>query len=95
VKLRYTIRAAAELDQVLTSIDRESPQGARHVKQRLHAVINLLLQYPQAGRLTNKGGLRRVVAFPYPYLIFYRATDTEVVIHGVRHSARRPSSMPE
>jgi toxin ParE1/3/4 len=40
VKLRYTIRAAAELDQVLTSIDRQSLQGARHVKQRLHAVIN-------------------------------------------------------
>ncbi|MEH2475495.1 toxin ParE1/3/4 [Nitrobacteraceae bacterium AZCC 2161] len=95
MKLRYTIRAAAELDQILTSIDRESPQGARHVKQRLHAVIDLLLQYPQAGRLTNKDGLRRVVASPYPYLIFYRATDAEIVIHGVRHSARRLESRKE
>lgn len=95
MKLRYTIRAAAELDEVLTSIDERSPQGAQHVKERLHAVINLLLQYPEAGRLTSKGRLRRVVAYPYPYLIFYRATDAEVVIHGVRHTARRPSSMPE
>jgi toxin ParE1/3/4 len=31
---------------------------------------------------------------PYPYLIFYKATADEVVIHGVRHAARRPSSMP-
>jgi toxin ParE1/3/4 len=95
VKLRYTIRAATELNDVLTAIDRQSPQGARHVKQRLHAVIDLLLQYPQAGRLTNKSGLRRVVAFPYPYLIFYRATEAEVVIHGIRHSARRPDATPE
>jgi plasmid stabilization system protein ParE len=36
-----------------------------------------------------------MVASPYPYLIFYQATEDEIVIHGVRHSARRPSSMPE
>jgi toxin ParE1/3/4 len=95
VKLRYTIRAAAELDEILASIDERSPQGARHVKKRLRDVIDLLLQYPESGRLTSKGSLRRVVAYPYPYLIFYRAIDTEVVIYGVRHSARRPSSMPE
>jgi hypothetical protein len=31
-KLRYTIRAAAELDEILTSIDEPSPQGAWHVE---------------------------------------------------------------
>ena len=24
---------------------------------------------------------------PYPYLIFYEATDTEIIIHAVRHGA--------
>jgi plasmid stabilization system protein ParE len=92
VKLHFTIRAAAELDEILTSIDHHSPEGARRVRQRLFSVINLLLQYPQAGRLTNKGQLRRVVAYPYPYLIFYRATGAAIVIHGVRHSSRWPYS---
>ena len=91
MKLRFTIRAAAELDEILTSIDEQSPQGARHVKERLRAVIDLLLQYPESGRLTSKGRLRRVVAYPYPCLIFYRATAAEVIIHGVR----RPSSTPK
>ncbi|MBB5047076.1 plasmid stabilization system protein ParE [Rhodopseudomonas rhenobacensis] len=95
MKLRFTIRAAAELDEVLSSIERQSPQGAQHIKQRLFAVIALLRQYPQAGRLTNKAGLRRVVAYPYPYQIYYRAGDAEIVIHGVRHSARRPLSRPK
>jgi plasmid stabilization system protein ParE len=45
--------------------------------------------------LTNKGHLRQIIASPYPYLIFYRATEDEIVIHGVRHGARRPSSMPK
>jgi hypothetical protein len=25
---------------------------------------------------------------PYPYLIFYEATDAEIIIHAVRHGAR-------
>jgi len=95
VKLRYTLRGAAELDKVLVYIAERSPQGARHVQARIQAIINLLLQYPHAGQPTSKGRLRRAVAFPYPYLIFYHATEDELVIHGVRHSARRPSSMPE
>jgi plasmid stabilization system protein ParE len=94
VKLRYTRRAAAELDKVLADIDERSPQGARSVKARIQEMIVLLLQHPQAGHLTSKSLLRRMVVYPHPYLIFYRATETEIIIHAVRHSARRPSSMP-
>jgi toxin ParE1/3/4 len=95
VKLRYTLRGAVELDEVLAYIAARSPQGARRVQARIQVIINLLLQHPRAGQLTNKGRLRRIIVAPYPYLIFYRATEDEIVIHGVRHSARRPSSMPE
>ena len=28
---------------------------------------------------------------PYPYLVFYEATDTEVIVHAIRHGARDPS----
>jgi toxin ParE1/3/4 len=91
VKLRYTPRAAAELDTVLDYIETRSPQGAHHVQARIQAIIDLLLQHPRAGRLTSKAGLRRMVVSPYPFLIFYRATEDEIVIHGVRHTARRPS----
>jgi toxin ParE1/3/4 len=31
-----------------------------------------------------------MVVSPYPFLIFYQATEEEIVIHGVRHTARRP-----
>jgi toxin ParE1/3/4 len=75
VKLRYTLRAAAELDQVLDYIEARSPQGAYHVRARIQAIINLLSEHPHAGRLTSKGRLRRVIVAPYPYLIFYEATE--------------------
>ncbi len=38
--------------------------------------------------------MRRLVVSPYPYLIFYRVADDALVIHGIRHGARRPSAMP-
>ena len=94
MKLRYTLRGATELDEVLADLAQKSPQGARRVQMRIREIINLLLRHSYAGRLTTKGRLRRVGAHPYPYLIFYPATEDAVVIHAVRHSARNPSSMP-
>jgi toxin ParE1/3/4 len=95
VKLRYTLRAAAELDKALEYIEARSPQGADRVRARIQTVINLLLRHPYAGQPTSKRRLRRIVASPYPYVIFYRATKDEIVIHGVRHGARRSVSMAD
>jgi toxin ParE1/3/4 len=94
VRLQYTRKAAVELDQVLDSITVQSPLGAHNVQKRIQAFISLLLQHPHAGQRVSKSGLRRVVVTPYPYLIFYRVTDDAIVIHGVRHGARKPASMP-
>jgi toxin ParE1/3/4 len=62
------------------------------VQARIHVIIEMLLRHPHAGQLTSNGRLRRMVVAPYPYLIFYEATDDTIVIHGVRHGARRPST---
>lgn len=94
MKLRYTVRAAQELEQVLSYIGDRSPEGGRRIKARVQAVIDLIASHPQAGQLTSARRLRRVVVHPYSYLIF-AAMDDEVVIHGVRHAARRRSSIPE
>ena len=50
MKLRYTLRGAAELDKILSDLGEESPQGARNVGLRIRETIGLLLQYPQAGQ---------------------------------------------
>jgi len=94
VRLRYTLRGAAELDEILTYIEQRSPQGARHVQARIQAIINLLLRYPHAGRPTSTGRLRRVAASPYTYFIFYEAADDEIIIHAIRHASRKPTPMP-
>ena len=92
MKLRYTRRAAAELEEILAYIDEHSPVGARHVQARIKAITDLLLQHPKAGQVTSNYRLRRMVTSPYPYLVFYEVTQDYIVIHGVRHAARRPFS---
>ena len=84
MKLRYTLPALANLNAVLDYIAAHSPQGAR----RVQAIIDLLLLYPAIGTPTDDPAIRRMASLPYPYLIFYEATDTEMVIHAVRHAAR-------
>lgn len=54
MRLRYTLRAAAELDSVLEYIAGRSPQGALRVQARIQLIINLLLQrgtpqFPRSG----------------------------------------------
>jgi toxin ParE1/3/4 len=71
-----------------------SPEGARRVQVRIQAVIDLLLLYPDTGTRTDDPIIRRMTASPYPYLIFYEATETDIIIHAVRHAARDPAGMP-
>jgi plasmid stabilization system protein ParE len=94
VRLRYTLPAVADLSAILDQIAAQSPQGARRVQARIKALTDLVLLYPHIGRRTNDPAIRRLTMTPYPYLIFYEATDTEVIIHAVRHAARSPSGMP-
>jgi plasmid stabilization system protein ParE len=95
LRLRYTLRAAVELADVLDYIAARSPQGARRVQERIRVMTSLLLQHPYAGTQTSRSRLRRVVAHPFPYLIFYEISGEDIIIHGVRHTARNPRTMPE
>ena len=94
VRLRYTLPALADLSAILDYIAAQSPQRAQRVQARIQAVTELLLQFPHIGRRTSDPAIRRMTTTPYPYLIFYEATDTEIIIHAVRHAARNPAGMP-
>lgn len=94
MKLRYTLPALADLSSILDYIAARSPGGARRVQARIQTIIDLLLLHPQIGTRTDDPAIRRLTTSPYPYLIFYEATETEIIIHAVRHSARDPSRMP-
>lgn len=94
MRLRYTLPALADLGAILDYIAAHSPQGARRVQARIQILTDLLLQHPYIGRRTDDPAIRRLVITPYPYLVFYEATESEIIIHAVRHAARDPRNMP-
>ena len=94
LKLRYTLPALAELSAILDYIAAHSPAGSRRVQARIRDVIDLLLLHPEIGRRTNDPSIRRMTTPPYPYLVFYEATESQIVIHAIRHASRDPSRMP-
>lgn len=94
MKLCYTPQALAELEDVLAYLEERSPRGAERVRHRLQTMIGLVERHPHAGTEVIGRGMRRIVAMPYPYLVFYRVVDDEVVVIGVRHAAPNRSDLP-
>jgi plasmid stabilization system protein ParE len=94
MRLRYTRPALADLASVLDYIAVRSPNGAARVHARIQSITNLLLQFPEAGRVTEDPTIRRMTTTPYPYVVFYEIAGEEIVVHATRHAARNPSSHP-
>ncbi len=88
--IRYTKPAAKQLDAILDYIADHSPQGAGKLLDRIDETLALVAAQPGIGRATNRPGFRRVNLHPHPYAILYRAGATEIVIHAIRHGARKP-----
>ncbi|MBP2547692.1 addiction module RelE/StbE family toxin [Neorhizobium galegae] len=94
MKLLYTRPALHDLKEIASYLDPRSPQGSRRVRQRIKTLIEQLPQQAFLGKRTEDPSIRRVVAAPYPYLIFYEVTGDSIIIHAIRHGARDPLSMP-
>jgi len=92
VRVRYTKRALAHLDEIFAYIARDNPAAARSVVERIQSVVLVLAEQPYIGRTTVSEGVRVLPITPYPYLLFYSVNPAsqEVRILRVRHAARRP-----
>jgi plasmid stabilization system protein ParE len=94
VRLRYTLPALAGPQRDPRSHRPHSPQGARRVQARIRALTDLLLQHPNIGRPHERSGNPPDDDHALPLSGFYEASDTEIIVHAVRHAARDPSGMP-
>lgn len=95
LRLRFTKRAARDLESVLDYIAAHSPSGGTSVQTRIKSVLDMLANYPRAGAQSTHPRLRRLIVNPYPYVIYYEVTTDEVIVHGVRHVARDPRGRPD
>ncbi|HEV7599623.1 MAG TPA: type II toxin-antitoxin system RelE/ParE family toxin [Bradyrhizobium sp.] len=94
MKLVYSRRALADLDQITTYYSANaSPAIADAIGRRLENVIDRICRAPEAApRLSQRSQLRVVAVVRYPFRIFYRMRDDAIDILHIRHTSRRPVS---
>jgi toxin ParE1/3/4 len=87
MKLRYERGALADLDEIFAYVARDNPEAAARLVARIEDLAARLAASPYMGEATRKSRFRR---FPVGnYLIVYEVGADEVIIHYVRHGARR------
>lgn len=81
-------RALADMTGIRDYLLPLSPMGAESVRAALADTIELLRQFPRAGRETDIAGVRVIPVVRYPYLVYHVVLGEEVVVLHIRHSAR-------
>jgi len=89
MRVRFTVPAQADLENIYTYITQQNPFAAERVKAQIKADAEGLGEFPFAARATTMPEMRAKKVKRYPYLIFYTIRDEEVLILHVRHGARR------
>jgi toxin ParE1/3/4 len=87
MKLRYERGALSDLEEIFAYIAADNPHAAARLVARIEDVAARIADAPLMGQATRKSGFRR---FPVGnYLIVYEVGTDEVIIHYIRHGARR------
>jgi toxin ParE1/3/4 len=87
MKLRYERGALGDLNEIFAYIAADNRTAAARLVDRIEDAARQIAATPYMGEATRKSRFRR---FPVGnYLIVYEVGKDEVVIHYVRHGARR------
>jgi toxin ParE1/3/4 len=70
MRVRFTRRALANVDRIFRYIARENPSAATRVVGRIEELVAGLADIPELGEAAGMPRIRKLVASPYPYLIF-------------------------
>ena len=92
--LRYTDRAAAELEAAITWYERRQEglglEFLDRVESSVHSITRNSEMYPIV-----YGNFRRCVIRQFPFSIFYTVEDESVTVHSLFNDRRHPRDLPE
>jgi toxin ParE1/3/4 len=88
MSVRDDVRALADLGQLRAYIARRQPAAAERLGRRIAAAAELLLTYPDLGRVGRAPGTRELAVARTPYLLVYRHQGETVTTVRVLHGAQ-------
>jgi len=82
----------ADRDEIFDYIETDSPRAASAIDDK----VEILLQFPEVGRVGRVDGTRELVIDRTPYIAVYRLVDDAVRILRILHGSRLwPHDMPD
>ncbi len=90
MRVRYTPRAAADLEAIYEYIDQRSPAAALAVKRFIKEKIDSLGDFPFAAPTSGELDVFELSMVRYPYKVFYRVEGGVVSIVHIRDARRQP-----
>ena len=90
MRIAYAPRALADLTAIEAYISQHNPAAARRVLAAIKSSIDGLEQFPKLGLPIDDSLRYRLPIGRFPYLVFYRLAEAEILILHVRHAARKP-----
>lgn len=89
MRLVFSTDALRDLDEMLRFTAFHHPGSLEGLTTRLRAIENRIVQWPEsADRLSRRPSIRVVPFLRYPFRLFYRVRNGEVVIMRIVHTAR-------
>jgi addiction module RelE/StbE family toxin len=89
MELRWSSRAADDLERIANRIRKDSSEAAQRVALALYEGVGHLREYPHSGRPGREEGSRELVYPRLPYLAVYRVRDDVVEISRIIHGRQR------
>ena len=90
MKVRYTRRARADLEEIFDYLDAKAPAAALSVKSTIERRIAQLAIFPLMAPETDVRGVHELTIIRYPYKVYYEISAGEVWILHIRDGRRRP-----
>ncbi len=98
LRLHYSQRSRADLDEIWDYVADESPRNAEAVLDRIHTKIELLRMHPRAGHRRDDINRGSRCVNSDGYMIFYRVAgailSVDRIVHHSRHLGRLKFDAP-
>jgi toxin ParE1/3/4 len=90
MRVRYTLRARADLEQIYDYLEKRAPAAAQSIKSAIDRQLVWLSDFPLMAPTTDDPGVRALTLTRHPYKIYYEVEGDDVRILHIRHTSRRP-----
>lgn len=93
--LEWSLFALSDREAIFDYIEADSPRAAVAVDDRIEEHVEVLVQFPEMGRIGRIEGTRELVLSGTPYIAAYRIAGDTVLVLRILHGAQQwPDVMP-